>query len=89
MKEADNHVRLNSAIGYITPKDMLAGRHQEIQVDRHRNWKRRENTGRIAASGTGDRRNGLLPGGTIQPELMDACLDWMACISIDASWLLS
>ena len=26
---------------------------------------------------------------TIQPELMDACLDWMACISIDASWLLS
>jgi hypothetical protein len=36
MKEADNHVRLNSAIGYITPKDMLAGRHQEIQVDRHR-----------------------------------------------------
>ena len=26
---------------------------------------------------------------TIQPELMDACLDWMACISIDASSLLS
>ena len=26
---------------------------------------------------------------TIQPELMDACLGWMACISIDASWLLS
>jgi hypothetical protein len=26
---------------------------------------------------------------TIQPELMDACLDSMACISIDASWLLS
>ena len=36
MKEADNHVRLNSAIGYITPKDMLAGRHAEIQVDRDR-----------------------------------------------------
>jgi len=31
-----NHVRLNSAIGYITPKDMLAGRQQEIQVDRDR-----------------------------------------------------
>ena len=31
-----NHVRLNSAIGYITPKDMLAGRHAEIQVDRDR-----------------------------------------------------
>jgi hypothetical protein len=27
---------LNSAIGYITPKDMLAGRQQEIQVDRDR-----------------------------------------------------
>src|SRR4030081_1629301 len=25
-----NNVRLNSAIGYITPKDMLAGRQQEI-----------------------------------------------------------
>jgi hypothetical protein len=24
-----NNVRLNSAIGYITPKDMLAGRQQE------------------------------------------------------------
>jgi putative transposase len=31
-----NHVRLNSAIGYITPKDTLAGRQQEIQADRDR-----------------------------------------------------
>jgi putative transposase len=31
-----NHVRLNSATGYITPKDMLAGRQQEIQADRDR-----------------------------------------------------
>ena len=31
-----NHVRLNSAIGYITPKDMLAGRQQEIKVERDR-----------------------------------------------------
>jgi len=31
-----NNVRLNSAIGYITPKDMLAGHQQEIQVDRDR-----------------------------------------------------
>jgi hypothetical protein len=30
-----------------------------------------------------------MSGPTIQPDLMDACLDWMACISIDASWLLS
>jgi putative transposase len=28
------HICLNSTIGYITPKDMLAGHHQEIQADR-------------------------------------------------------
>src|SRR5205823_6691034 len=31
-----NDVRLNSAIGHITPKDMLAGRQQEIQAERDR-----------------------------------------------------
>ena len=31
-----NNVRLNSAIGYTTPKDMLAGRQQEIHADRDR-----------------------------------------------------
>jgi putative transposase len=31
-----NNVRLNSAVGYITPKDMLAGRQQEIHADRDR-----------------------------------------------------
>ena len=31
-----NDVRLNSAIGYITPKDMLAGRQQEIHAARDR-----------------------------------------------------
>ena len=31
-----NDVRLNSAIGYITPKDMLAGRQKEIHVERDR-----------------------------------------------------
>ena len=31
-----NNVRLNSAIGYITPKDMRAGHQQEIQVERDR-----------------------------------------------------
>ena len=31
-----NNVRLNSAIGYITPKDLLAGRQQEIHTDRDR-----------------------------------------------------
>jgi putative transposase len=31
-----NNVRLNSAIGYITPKDMLAGHQHEIQAERAR-----------------------------------------------------
>src|SRR5437879_3089090 len=33
-----NDVRLNSAIGYITPKDMLAGRQQEIHAERELKW---------------------------------------------------
>jgi putative transposase len=28
-----NNVRLNSAVGYITSKDMLAGHQQEIQAE--------------------------------------------------------
>ncbi|HUQ94694.1 MAG TPA: hypothetical protein VM120_23640 [Bryobacteraceae bacterium] len=31
-----NNVRMNSATGYITPKDMLAGRQQEIHAERDR-----------------------------------------------------
>jgi transposase InsO family protein len=31
-----NDVRLNSAVGYITPKDMLAGRQREIHAERDR-----------------------------------------------------
>ncbi|MGA7221157.1 MAG: DDE-type integrase/transposase/recombinase, partial [Candidatus Sulfotelmatobacter sp.] len=31
-----NNIRLNSAIGYVTPKDMLGGRQQEIHVERDR-----------------------------------------------------
>jgi hypothetical protein len=31
-----NNIRLNSATGYITPKDMLAGRQQEIHAERDR-----------------------------------------------------
>jgi hypothetical protein len=31
-----NNVRLNSATGYVTPKDMLAGRQQEIHAERGR-----------------------------------------------------
>ena len=31
-----NKIRLNSAIGYVTPKDMLAGCQQEIHSERDR-----------------------------------------------------
>ena len=31
-----NNVRLRSAIGYVTPKDMLAGRQVEIHNERDR-----------------------------------------------------
>ena len=31
-----NNVRLNSATGYVTPKDMLVGRQQEIHAERDR-----------------------------------------------------
>jgi len=31
-----DNVRLNSATGYITPKDVLAGRQQEIRAERNR-----------------------------------------------------
>jgi putative transposase len=41
-----NNVRLNSAVGYVTPKDMLAGRQQEIHDERDR--KRRGNGARCA-----------------------------------------
>lgn len=34
--ERYDNVRLNSVIGYITPKDMLAGHQQEIHVERDR-----------------------------------------------------
>ncbi|HYI92770.1 MAG TPA: hypothetical protein VEX68_04445 [Bryobacteraceae bacterium] len=34
--EPYNNVRLNSAIGFITPRDMLAGRQQEIHAERDR-----------------------------------------------------
>ena len=43
-------VRLNSAVGYITPKDMLAGRQQEIHAERDRSWRRRESSGRFVGS---------------------------------------
>ena len=58
-----NNVRLNSAIGYITPKDMLAGRQQEIHAERDRKLEAARDSGRFVASRPRDRRNGLLLGG--------------------------
>ena len=33
--EHHNNIRLNSAVQYITPKDMLAGHQQEIHANTH------------------------------------------------------
>jgi hypothetical protein len=35
-----NNVRLNNAIGYIMPKDMLAGRQAEVHAERIGKWRR-------------------------------------------------
>jgi hypothetical protein len=47
-----NNVRLNSAIGYITPKDMLAGRQQEIHAERDRKLEvaRKRSAGQVQTS---------------------------------------
>lgn len=41
-----NNVRLNSATGYVTPKEMLAGRQQDIHAERDRKleaaWNQRQ-----------------------------------------------
>lgn len=37
-----NNVRLHSAIGYVTPKDMLAGRQVEIHTERDRKLEARQ-----------------------------------------------
>jgi transposase InsO family protein len=51
-----NNVRLNSAIGYIAPKDMLGGRQQEIHAERDRKLeearKQRQSGRQQAASST-------------------------------------
>jgi tRNA G37 N-methylase TrmD len=33
---SDSHVRPHCAVGYVTPADMLAGQHREIQQTRDR-----------------------------------------------------
>jgi len=61
-----NNVRLNSAIGYITPKDMLAEYQQEIQAERDRKLEAAREQ-RKNRQGSRDGRNGLLPVG--QPAI--------------------
>jgi hypothetical protein len=59
-----NDIRLNSAIGYITPKDMVAGHHQEIQADRGSEIGGGEGTAEESPPGKPpDGRSGLLPVG--------------------------
>jgi len=45
-----NTVRLHSAIGFVTPADMLAGRQAEIHAARIANWKRRASSAKNAGS---------------------------------------
>ena len=49
-----NNVRLNSAIGYMTPKDMLAGNYRGFKPSGIGSWTRRRNSGRTAARGRRD-----------------------------------
>jgi transposase InsO family protein len=56
-----NNFRLNSAIGYITPKDMLAGRQQEIHAERDRKLEEARNSGRFIASRLLEERKANLP----------------------------
>jgi hypothetical protein len=57
------NVRLNSAIGYITPKDMLAEYKQEIQAERDRKLEAAREQRKNRRQGSRDGRNGLLPVG--------------------------
>jgi putative transposase len=47
--EHHNDVRLNSATGYITPKDMLAGRQLEIDAERNQKLQRAREQRRVRA----------------------------------------
>jgi putative transposase len=46
----DNDIRLSSAIGYITPKNMLARHQQEIQADRDRKLEAAADSGRCRSA---------------------------------------
>ena len=57
-----NEARLHSAIGYVTPKDMLAGRQQEIHSERDRKLEQARQQRRLRR-----RRGGVSERATINP----------------------
>lgn len=56
-----NNVRLPSAIGYVTPKDMLARRQVEIHTERDCSWKPPDSNVRVAACNLREERSGQPP----------------------------
>jgi putative transposase len=56
-----NYVRLHSAIGYVTPNDMLAGRQVEIHAERDRKLEAARQHVRVAASKLREERGGQPP----------------------------
>ncbi|HTW30957.1 MAG TPA: integrase core domain-containing protein, partial [Candidatus Sulfotelmatobacter sp.] len=56
-----NNARLNSAIGYITPKDVLAGRQQEIHAERDRKLEAARQQRQSHASKPREERSGQTP----------------------------
>ena len=56
-----NNVRLNSAIGYVTPKDVLAGRQQEIHAERDRKLEAARQQRQSHASKPREERSGQIP----------------------------
>jgi hypothetical protein len=69
--ERYNNVRLNSAIGYIAPKDMLAGRQQEIHAERDRKLEAARNRGRYVGSRPREKAKPQVSGGSRVTDEID------------------
>ena len=68
-----NNVRLNSAVGYITPKDMLAGRQREIHAEGDRKLKVARKLRQVAGSRLRDTLWGHCTRSPHLIPLTDAC----------------
>ena len=55
-----NNVRVKSAVGYITPKDMLAGCQAEIHAERDRKWEATRQQRRIRRRVKNDAQPGIV-----------------------------